>query len=129
MSMTGCCSCARISVAECPLMMSPSPVRFDPVDGMLPMSLRLVVVNIDEILAALTLDEKVALTHGEDLWSTYAIQRAGIPKIVVTDGPNGARGPIDPERSSTASICVPCGSSLGATWDPALVEQVGALIG
>ena len=34
------------------------------------MSLRLVVVNIDEILAALTLDEKVALTHGEDLWST-----------------------------------------------------------
>ena len=63
------------------------------------MSLRLVVVNIDEILAGLTLDEKVALTHGEDLWSTHAVQRAGIPKIVVTDGPNGARGPVDPERS------------------------------
>ena len=25
---------------------------------------------LDEILAALTLDEKVALTHGQDLWST-----------------------------------------------------------
>jgi len=80
------------------------------------MSLRLVVVNIDEILAALTLDEKAALTHGEDLWSTFAIERAGVPKIVVTDGPNGARGPVDPERSSGASVCVPCGSSLGATW-------------
>jgi beta-glucosidase len=93
------------------------------------MSLRLVVVSIDEILAALTLDEKVSLTHGQDLWSTFAVEHAGIPQIVVTDGPNGARGPVDPERSSAASICVPCGSSLGATWDPQLIQQVGALIG
>ena len=93
------------------------------------MSLRLVVVNIDEILATLTLDEKVSLTHGHDLWSTYAVEHAGIPQIMVTDGPNGARGPVDTERSSEASICVPCGSSLGATWDPQLIEQVGALIG
>lgn len=93
------------------------------------MSLRLVVVNTDEILATLTLDEKVSLTHGQDLWSTHPIERAGIPKIMVTDGPNGARGPIDPEHPSAASICVPCGSSLGATWDPRLIEQIGALIG
>jgi len=86
-------------------------------------------VSIDEILAALTLDEKAALTHGEDMWSTHAVERVGIPKIVVTDGPNGARGPIDPENSSTASICVPCGSSLGATWDPPLIEAIGALVG
>src|SRR5687768_2485090 len=96
---------------------------------MLPMSLRLAVVNIDEILDVLTIDEKAALTHGRDLWSTHPIERVGIPAIMVTDGPNGARGPVDPERSSTASICVPCGSSLGATWDPQLIEQVGALIG
>ena len=93
------------------------------------MSLRLVVVSTDEILQALTLDEKASLTHGEDLWSTHAVEHAGIPKIMVTDGPNGARGPIDPERSSGTSICLPCGSSLGATWDPELIEQVGALIG
>ena len=93
------------------------------------MSLRLVLVNIDEILMALTLDEKAALTHGHDLWSTHAIDRLGIPKIVVTDGPNGARGPVDPERATSPSTCVPCGSSLGATWDPELVEQIGALIG
>ncbi|MEO8693873.1 MAG: glycoside hydrolase family 3 C-terminal domain-containing protein [Acidimicrobiales bacterium] len=86
-------------------------------------------MNTDEILAALTLDEKASLTHGQDLWSTYAVERAGIPKIVVTDGPNGARGPVDPERSAGASICAPCGSSLGATWDPQLIEQIGALIG
>ncbi|MEO5841845.1 MAG: glycoside hydrolase family 3 C-terminal domain-containing protein [Acidimicrobiales bacterium] len=86
-------------------------------------------MNTDEILAALTLDEKVSLTHGEDLWSTYAVERMGIPKIVVTDGPNGARGPVDPERSSGAATCVPCGSSLGATWDPPLIEQVATMIG
>ncbi|HUP74163.1 MAG TPA: glycoside hydrolase family 3 C-terminal domain-containing protein [Acidimicrobiales bacterium] len=86
-------------------------------------------MNIDEILRALTIDEKASLTHGRDLWSTHGVERVGIPTIVVTDGPNGARGPVDPERSSVASICVPCGSSLGATWDPLLIEQVGALIG
>ena len=96
---------------------------------MLSTSLRWVTVNIDEIIAALTLDEKAALTHGADLWSTHAVERLGIPKIVLTDGPNGARGPIGPEHAATPSTCVPCGSSLGATWDPQLVAEIGALIG
>ena len=98
------------------------------------MSLRLVVMRVDQMLldqmlASLTLDEKASLTHGADLWSTNGNERAGIPKIMVTDGPNGARGPIDPDRSTVASVCLPCGSALGATWDPDLIERVGALIG
>ena len=86
-------------------------------------------MNLDQILAALSLDEKAVLTHGEDLWSTHAIERLGVPKIVLTDGPNGARGPIDPEHAAVPSTCVPCGSSLGATWDPPLIARIGALIG
>jgi beta-glucosidase len=27
------------------------------------------------------------------------------------------------------SACIPCGSALGATWNPALVEELGALVG
>jgi beta-glucosidase len=85
--------------------------------------------DIDKLVHELTLDEKVLLTAGADLWSTVPIDRLGIPKIRVTDGPNGARGPIVPGEGTTTSVCVPCGSALGATWDPALIEEVGVLLG
>jgi beta-glucosidase len=81
------------------------------------------------LIAELTLDEKAQLTAGEDLWSTVAIDRLGIPKVRVTDGPNGARGTTLPGQGANPSVCVPCGSALGATWDPALVEEVGAMLG
>ena len=45
-----------------------------------------------DLLAALTLEEKAALTAGRDLWSTAPIERLGIPAVGLTDGPNGARG-------------------------------------
>src|SRR5262245_20588109 len=85
--------------------------------------------DFDALVASLTLDEKVALLAGEDLWSTVAIERLGIPKITVTDGPNGARDPGIPGMSKRPSACIPCGSALGATWDPELVERLGALLG
>ena len=46
----------------------------------------------------------------------------------VTDGPNGARGD-GLMGTGTATACIPCGSVLGATWDPELVERLGALLG
>jgi beta-glucosidase len=87
------------------------------------------MTDVAALVDALTLDEKTALLAGEDLWSTVAIERLGIPKITVTDGPNGARDPGIPGMSKRPSACIPCGSALGATWDPALVEQLGALLG
>lgn len=88
------------------------------------------MADIDALLQALTLEEKAALTAGEDLWSTVAVERLGIPKVLVTDGPNGARGAtfVGDENMST-STCIPCGSALGASWDPQLAEQLGALLG
>ncbi len=86
--------------------------------------------DIDALVASLTLDEKAALLAGEDLWSTVAVERVGIPKVFVTDGPNGARGPALPGTdAATTSWCAPCGSALGATWNVELVERVGRTIG
>ncbi len=76
--------------------------------------------------ADLTLDEKCALVAGTDLWHLPAIERLGIPALKVSDGPSGVRG----ERwTGRASALFPCGSALGATWDPTLVERVGAALG
>ncbi len=81
---------------------------------------------IDPLLVALTLEEKAALLGGADLWHTVAIPRLGIGAMRVTDGPNGARGTAF--RGGPTSACFPCGSALGATWNPALVARVGAAL-
>ena len=59
------------------------------------------MADIDALLDALTREEKAALTAGEDMLSTPAVERLGIPKIRVTDGPSGARGPSFPGMGST----------------------------
>jgi beta-glucosidase len=74
----------------------------------------------------LTLAEKALLTAGTDLWHTAAIERAGIPALRLTDGPNGARGD---RWSSGASACLPCGSALAATWNRDLVRRIGRVLG
>jgi beta-glucosidase len=81
---------------------------------------------IDALLAALSLEEKAALLAGADLWHTVAVPRLGIGAMRVTDGPNGARGTAF--RGGPTSACFPCGSALGATWNPALVARVGAAL-
>lgn len=83
----------------------------------------------DKLLQALTLEEKALLTAGADMWSTPAIERLGLPAIRVTDGPNGARGSSLLGLGDASAVCVPCGSALGATFSPALVERVGAMLG
>jgi beta-glucosidase len=82
--------------------------------------------DIDKLVAELALDEKIALCHGADFMSTSAVERLGIPKMWVTDGPHGARGR---GWGNTTSASIPCGTSSGATWDTDLVREMGALVG
>ncbi|MEY2571517.1 MAG: beta-glucosidase, partial [Acidimicrobiaceae bacterium] len=82
-------------------------------------------IDIDELLARLSREQKAALTAGADLWRTTAVPEAGIPQLKVTDGPIGARGDL---TSGATSTCFPCGAALGATWDVELAERVGAAL-
>ena len=109
--------------------------------------------SIDEVINAMTLEEKVHLMIGTggDLDSeipsavvgktenivpgaagtTYAIPRLGIPSIVLADGPAGLR--IDPTRkndtSSYYATHFPIGTLLASTWNVDLVERIGTAIG
>jgi beta-glucosidase len=86
-------------------------------------------MDVEQLISELTLDEKALLTAGADMWTTPAIERLGIPPIKVTDGPNGARGSSLLGLGEVTAVCVPCGSALGATWSPELVERVGGMLG
>ncbi len=82
--------------------------------------------RIEGLLAQLTLEEKASLTAGADLWHTRPIPRLGIPALVLSDGPSGARGTSLAEGPSSASF--PCGTALAATWNTELVQRVGEAI-
>ena len=107
--------------------------------------------NIDEVLKAMTLEEKAKLLVGgannffsanavvggeADLvagaaGTSPAIPRLGIPATVLTDGPAGVR--IEPTRKGTDktyyATAFPIGSCLASTWNTELVNKVGQAIG
>ncbi|MCR5077663.1 MAG: glycoside hydrolase family 3 C-terminal domain-containing protein [Prevotella sp.] len=107
--------------------------------------------NIDEVLKAMTLQEKALLVVGTGMQgltstgnlgsyarlvpgaagTTAAIPRLGIPSAVLSDGPAGLR--IDPTRpfDSHTYYCThfPIGTCLASSWDVNLVQQVGSAIG
>ncbi len=86
--------------------------------------------DIDGLVADLTLEEKAGLTAGSGMFSTPAVDRLGIPTVNLTDGPSGARGHnAFPGFGGEPSTCIPCGSAIGATWDPAAAEALGELLG
>jgi beta-glucosidase len=81
-------------------------------------------IDIDAVMATLTLEQKVSLLAGHDNWHTQALP--GVPAMRMSDGPAGVRGT---SWTGPASASFPCGTALGATFDPALVEEVGAALG
>ena len=107
--------------------------------------------NIDEVIKAMTLEEKAkllvggannffgdqAVVGGEATLvagaagTSPAIPRLGIPATVLTDGPAGVR--IDPTRKGTDktyyATAFPIGSCLASTWNTELVGRVGEAIG
>ena len=83
-----------------------------------------------DILKQLTLEQKVALLSGKDVWSTYAFPQAGVPSMVMSDGPHGlrrqlGRGDHLGQRPSQPATCFPTAACLAGSWDPALLEEVG----
>ena len=94
--------------------------------------------NIDEVLQAMTLEEKVGLLVGcqEPMLpgaagNTRPIERLGIPMTMLCDGPAGLN--IDPTRKGTDQTfyCTgfPNGTLMASTWDIALMEYVTNAMG
>ena len=74
------------------------------------------------MVAALTLEQKIALMGGADVWHTAQIDDPLVPAIRMSDGPAGVRGT---SWTGPPSLSFPCGAALGATFDSRLVAEIG----
>lgn len=83
--------------------------------------------RIEDLVDQMTLEEQVSLLSGEDFWSLPAMERLNLPKLRVTDGPNGARGGGSLIGGVTAAA-FPVGIALGATWNTELAREIGAAL-
>lgn len=83
--------------------------------------------RLRELLAKLSLEEKVSLLTGADYWSLRAHSGIGLRGMRTSDGPAGVRGPRWDERD--AALNVPAPVALAAAWDPQLAELIGSLLG
>ncbi|MCS6589488.1 beta-glucosidase [Curtobacterium flaccumfaciens] len=80
--------------------------------------------RIDALLGQLTTDEKVQLLTGRDFWTTWPIEKIGLRRILMSDGPSGVRGEAWDERDP--SLNLPSATALSASWDRAIAKRYGA---
>ena len=92
------------------------------------------VLDVENVLAGLTLEEKASLTSGASMWQTEAVPRADVPAVVLSDGPHGLRRTTDDTEltdlgGSVPATCFPTAAALGSSWDVGLLRRVGAALG
>ena len=78
--------------------------------------------EIDNIIKGMTLEEKIDMLHGKNMFSSAGIPRLGIADIEYADGPFGIREEMEPHSWNSAHLTTdsatffPTGSALAATW-------------
>lgn len=87
-----------------------------------------------DVIKLMTLAEKCALLSGRNTWSTRPVERAGVPSMVLSDGPSGVRRQLGTGdhlglNASEKATCFPSAATIANSWDPALAEKVGAALG
>ena len=91
-------------------------------------------MDIKKLVQQMSLEEKASLCSGEDFWHTKAIERLGIPHMMVSDGPHGLRKQdLKADHlgmnESIKAVCFPAGCAMAASFDRELIGRVGETIG
>ena len=88
--------------------------------------------KIEKLLSELTLEEKAGLCSGKDFWRSKAVERLGIPSIMVSDGPSGLRTQSEngsDENDSRIAVSFPSGCATASSFDRALLYREGEILG
>lgn len=75
------------------------------------------------LVSQMTLEEKISYLSGETPFSLRPIERLGIPRILLADGPQGIR------NHCSHSTLYPCGVAAASTWNRQLLKSYGESLG
>ena len=91
-------------------------------------------MDIKALVSQMTLEEKAGLCSGDDFWHTKAVERLGIPRSMVSDGPHGLRKQDEAAdhlgiNDSIKAVCFPAACATAASFDPDMIREMGEAIG
>ena len=90
--------------------------------------------DVKTILSQMTLEEKASLCQGHGFWFTRALERLGVPSMMVSDGPHGLRKQ-DQEadhlgiNDAIKAVCYPSAAGTACSFSRELLEEMGSLLG
>jgi beta-glucosidase len=91
--------------------------------------------KIDQLIAQMTLEEKIGMLHGNSMFANGGVKRLGIPELKMADGPLGVREEISRDSWAPAGLTYdfatyyPAAGALAATWNPTLGYTFGNSVG
>ncbi|MDR2129626.1 MAG: glycoside hydrolase family 3 C-terminal domain-containing protein [Odoribacteraceae bacterium] len=91
--------------------------------------------RVEDALARLTLEEKIALLHGQATFSSAGVPRLGIPELWMSDGPHGVRAEVawssfaEAHWTNDSCTAFPALTALAATFNPDMAYLYGKAIG
>lgn len=91
-------------------------------------------MDIKKLISEMTIEEKASLCSGADFWHTKAVERLGIPQMMVSDGPHGLRKQdLTAENPgvnlSIEAVCFPSACALACSFDRDLIYRMGQALG
>ena len=91
-------------------------------------------MNVQEIMQQMTLEEKAAFCSGHDFWHTKAVERLGVPSVMMCDGPHGLRkqegeGDHLGINKSIETVCYPTAAALASSFDRDVMRKLGEALG
>lgn len=90
--------------------------------------------NLKELISEMTLEEKAGMCSGFDFWYLKSVDRLGIPKVMVSDGPHGLRKQDEKGdhlglNGSVQAVCFPPACLSACSFDRELMTEFGEVIG
>ena len=90
--------------------------------------------DIKKLVSEMTLEEKASLCGGADFWHTKAVERLGIPRFMMSDGPHGLRKQDEEAdhlgvNDSIKAVCFPAACATASSFDTEMIGKMGEAIG
>lgn len=94
-----------------------------------PISYEVAQKQADSLIAQMSLQEKIAMIGGFDMFFVKGYEELGIPQLYLSDATQGVHIRSELDDQLEKSTAFPSPISLTSTWNPSLARQIATCIG